>query len=123
MSLFEVYGADNQLKMHTNNKDCIYDAQQLSSLQSTGHYFKLEGKRATKSQVLEFRGSSPRESGFSLLRSQVQESTKKQILCENNGKIYQNQAEAAKDLGIDPAQVSDSIKTGRPRSGYTFKKV
>lgn len=47
----------------------------------------------------------------------------KYVRCVNTGKIYPNQSAAAKDLHIDPAQVSDSIKTGRPRSGYTFEKV
>ena len=45
------------------------------------------------------------------------------VRCIDTGKIYNSQSEAAKDLKIDPAQVSDSIKTGRPRSGYTFEKV
>ena len=46
----------------------------------------------------------------------------KQVICVDTGKIYKNQSEAAKDLGIDPAQVSDSIKTGRKRSGYLFQR-
>lgn len=47
----------------------------------------------------------------------------KRILCVETGQIFNKQSEAAKALNIDPAQVSDSIKTGRPRSGYTFQKV
>lgn len=47
----------------------------------------------------------------------------KEVRCLETGKVYKNQSEAAKDLKIDPAQVSDSIKTGRKRSGYTFERV
>lgn len=47
----------------------------------------------------------------------------KQVRCIDTGKVYPNQSAAARDLHIDPAQVSDSIKTGRPRSGYRFEKV
>lgn len=49
--------------------------------------------------------------------------TSKRVRCIETGKIYENQSAAARDLKIDPAQVSDSIKTGRRRSGYTFEKV
>lgn len=45
------------------------------------------------------------------------------IECVETGKRYAKQAHAARDLGIDPGAVSDSIKTGRPRKGYTFRKV
>lgn len=47
----------------------------------------------------------------------------KQVRCIDTGKVYPNQSAAARDLHIDPAQVSDSIKTGRPRSGYRFERV
>lgn len=48
---------------------------------------------------------------------------KTMIKCLETGKLYAKQSHAARDLGIDPSCVSDSIKTGRPRKGYTFKKV
>ena len=40
----------------------------------------------------------------------------------DTGEIFKTQSEAARRFNIDPAQVSDSIKTGRPRSGYTFER-
>lgn len=45
------------------------------------------------------------------------------IKCLETGKIYEKQSQAARDLGIDPALVSDSIRTGKPRKGYTFIKI
>ena len=45
------------------------------------------------------------------------------IRCVDNGKVYNKQSEAARDLGIDPAAVSDSLKTGRKRAGYLFERV
>ena len=51
-------------------------------------------------------------------------STKKVVIrCKETGQTWEKQSWAAKELGIDAAQVSDSIKTGRTRSGYTFEKV
>lgn len=50
-------------------------------------------------------------------------STSKRVRCIDTGEVFDTQSAAAKHFNIDPAQVSDSIKTGRPRSGYTFEKV
>lgn len=48
---------------------------------------------------------------------------KLKIKCIETGKIYDKQAHAARDLGIDPSYVSDSIKTGKSHKGYTFERV
>ena len=45
------------------------------------------------------------------------------IRCKETGQTWEKQSWAAKQLGIDAAQVSDSIKTGKTRSGYTFEKI
>ena len=45
------------------------------------------------------------------------------IRCKETGQIWDKQSHAAKELGIDAAQVSDSIKTGKTRSGYTFERI
>lgn len=45
------------------------------------------------------------------------------IRCIETGVIYGSQAQAARELGIDPTYVSDSIKTGKRRLGYSFEKV
>lgn len=48
---------------------------------------------------------------------------KPMIECMQTGKLYAKQSHAARDLGIDPAYVSDSIKTGKQHKGYSFRKV
>lgn len=48
---------------------------------------------------------------------------KLKLRCLETGDIFNKQAEAAKKYGIDPAAVSDSLKTGRKRAGYTFEWV
>lgn len=48
---------------------------------------------------------------------------KTMIECIETGKLYDKQAHAARDLGIDPSYVSDSIKTGKKHKGYSFRKV
>lgn len=45
------------------------------------------------------------------------------VRCKETGQTWDKQSWAAKELGIDAAQVSDSIKTGKTRSGYTFEKI
>lgn len=45
------------------------------------------------------------------------------IRCKETGQTWDKQSHAAKELGIDAAQVSDSIKTGKTRSGYTFERI
>ena len=129
--LFEVWGPDGHCKMTTNDVRCIYDERTLQSMVDYKHTFKLNGKKATKKDVVEFLKSSG-VVGHELVPERIDASrdaatpitnTSKEVRCVTTGKTYKNQAEAAKDLGIDPAQVSDSIKTGRPRSGYIFEKV
>lgn len=45
------------------------------------------------------------------------------VRCIDTGEIFNKQSEAAKKYGIDPAAVSDSLKTGRKRAGYAFEWV
>ena len=49
--------------------------------------------------------------------------TSRCIVCTTTGKIYRNQSEAAKDLGFDPAYVSDCVCHDKEYKGYRFKKA
>lgn len=111
--LFEVIGPDKQPKMGTDYFDLV-PWDDISNMAQAGYTFKWEGQSISKTLLLKriTEGSRYFES-----------KPVSGVLCVETGKVYNKQSEAAKDLGIDPAQVSDSIKTGRPRSGYTFKKV
>lgn len=122
--LFEVWGPDGKRKAYTEDASCIYDERTLKSLQSAGHTFKIDGNKAPIASVASIRVVSPRETGengFAALRKAVTQRTR--VKCVDTGKIYSTQSDAAKDLGIDSAQVSDSIKTGKRRSGYLFERV
>lgn len=56
-------------------------------------------------------------------KESVNPNLKPMIECIETGKLYAKQSHAARDLGIDPAYVSDSIKTGKQHKGYSFRKV
>lgn len=93
----------------TDHEQCI-PFEYLDSMQEAGYTFHLDGKKVSAAALKKLKSSEtpPKVIG---------------IRCVDTGKVYPNQSAAAKDLGIDPAAVSDSIKTGRPRSGHTFEKV
>lgn len=56
-------------------------------------------------------------------QQESQVKTKTMIECIETGQIWAKQAHAARELGLDPSYVSDSIKTGKTYKGYTFRKV
>lgn len=114
--LFEVIGPDGKCKMHTEHESCI-PYEHIDSMASAGYHFWLDNKKVSKYQLLKQNAISPKSQGRIF-----EKSTKFVIKCVETNKQYPNQSSAARDLGIDPAQVSDSIKTGRKRSGYTFVK-
>lgn len=49
--------------------------------------------------------------------------TSRTIVCLTNGKVYKNQSEAAKDLGIDPSYISDCVCHNKEYKGLKFKKA
>ena len=138
------------LGMSTDYESCI-DYQHHDSMADAGYTFYVAGKKVAKNKVRQAvaealaqgighpKGETvlnpitnkPVEEDFKVdfelgdTKTDSASATKfsKQVRCKETGVVYANQSAAAKDLGIDPAQVSDSIKTGRPRSGYTFERV
>lgn len=99
---FEVIGPDGQCKMSTTYEEYI-PYTYLDQMHKSGYKFRIDGKFVSLSAV--------------------KNGKKVKIQCEETGEVFDNQSQAAKYFHIDPAQVSDSIRTGRPRSGYTFVKV
>lgn len=117
--LFQIYNRSGKVQMVTESARCMA-AEDLDAMAKNGWYFTLDGKKIKASAIRKMVGET----------APVEDDTPKEVVkysrkvkCINNNKIYANQAEAARDLNIDPAQVSDSIRTGRPRSGYTFERV
>ena len=52
--LFEVFGPDKLPRMGTNYVECIYDRQILKRMHESGFSFKLNGKRATIKDVVDY---------------------------------------------------------------------
>lgn len=118
--VFEVYKPNGTSGMITESPECI-PYEDIDKMYQAGYRFKLNGKTVGKNDI--------KTKVDAILHSSTNVSSKSHkdsrcfILCIDTGIEYPTQSAAARDLRIDPAQVSDSIKTGRPRSGYTFKKV
>lgn len=118
--VFEVYKPNDMGGMITESPECI-PYNDLDKMYQAGYRFKLNGRAVGKNDIKN-KVDAVLHTGTNV-SSNSHEVSKCFILCVDNGVEYPTQSAAARDLGIDPAQVSDSIKTGRPRSGYTFKKV
>lgn len=107
--------------------DCI-PFDDIEQMAKAGYKFKLDGKVISKSAVIAMQptikhsvDTNPADTNTSNTASTNNKS--RAVRCVDTGEVFNNQSAAAKHFNIDPAQVSDSIKTGRPRSGYTFEKV
>jgi hypothetical protein len=118
--VFEVYKPNDMGGMITESPECI-PYENLDKMYQAGYRFKLNGRAVGKNDIKN-KVNAVLHTGTNV-SSNSHKVSKCFILCVDNGVEYPTQSAAARDLGIDPAQVSDSIKTGRPRSGYTFKKV
>lgn len=84
----------------------------------------IENRNNLKSSFFHNKEStSDRASTSKILTSSTTTKLKLKVRCIDTGEIFNKQSEAAKKYGIDPAAVSDSLKTGRKRAGYTFEWV
>ena len=141
--LFKVIGPDGQTKVGTDSVQCIYPEDVLLSMSRCGYKFELNGKRSTAKAVSDYVKENMYSSEIEENSEETEDSANNDVVidtqekkpkpeiskkvgkirCVDNGKVYNKQSEAAKDLGIDPAAVSDSLKTGRKRAGYLFERV
>ena len=124
---------DNRTMMCTEDEQCI-SFETLESQESSGYYFKLDGKRISAKELksrLNYRPSAvqTRTTGNEVT-SEVSEIAQptitrkvRSIRCINNNKIYKNMSEAGKDLGLDSALISYSLKVNRPTKGYSFEFI
>lgn len=120
---------DNRPMMSTDNPNCI-GFKYLDAQEASGYYFRIDGKRISGAKIKErFNYQEPVEDSevssptVSTSRTLTARKVKK-IRCITNNKIYNNMSAAARDIGIDPAAVSYSMKVGRPTtSGYSFEFV
>lgn len=120
---------DNRPMMSTDNPSCI-GFKYLDAQEASGYYFRVDGKRVSGAEIRRrFNYQQPAEeiaaASSTVSTSSVPPVRKvKKIRCITNNKIYNNMSAAARDIGIDPAAVSYSMKVGRPTtSGYSFEFV
>ena len=120
---FEVVrSSDNRVMMSTEYESCI-PYEHLDSMSQSGYYFRIDGKKVSSKFLKQIDNSTEQSFDISESNTSINKTTSNSVRCVDTGEIFKNQAEAARHFNIDPAQVSDSIKTGRPRSGHTFEKV
>lgn len=121
---------NNQVMMHTEQEQCV-SFEHLDS-QNTNYYFRVNGKKMDANGVRKAlpeaykewcKQNNQKPQKSSSATSTPTTPTSRKVRCLDTGEIFDNQSLAAKHFAIDPAQVSDSIKTGRPRSGYTFERM
>lgn len=117
---FEHIAPDGESKCVDTDISCI-NIENCIDQAAHGWKFRLDGKRIELSQVKQLVGYT----GKSSSSAEPVTATRKvrSIRCKNNNKIYRNMSEAGKDLGIDSAQISYSLKVGRPTKGYEFEFV
>lgn len=113
---FEVIGPDGKTKMVTWHEECIPYKDQLEELSELGYTFKKDGK-IFKVEVQHQKSEDIVKNTTSIKR------TSRTVMCIETGIVYPTQSAAAQDCGLDPAYVSDSVKTGKTYKGFTFKRV
>ena len=144
---FTVYNRNGEGLFYTAYESCI-PFEHLDSMASVGLLFYVDGKKLSASAVrsmfqatdtVELKSTKKFNKPKSLIpdtRSiSVTPMTKidftqvdfpissRCVVCLNTGKIYKNQSEAAKDLGLDPAYISDCVCHDKEYRGYRFKKA
>lgn len=118
--------ADNRVMFSYIGDDVPYDKNTIDIMSTSGYKFKIDGNVVSKGAVLSLISStSSRQAALAIapMLTKPATDTSKKVRCIETNTTYESQSAAARALGIDPAQVSDSIKTGRKRSGYTFERI
>lgn len=112
----------------TEDVGFIPDIEYLESMHEVGLKFYIDNKLssvasvdAARNKEAEVRNerSSKSDKPISLFAIK----SNRMVHCIETDQYFTKQSEAAKTLGIDPAAVSDSLKTHRKRSGFTFEWV
>lgn len=125
---FEAIGPDGKVKFNTCYLECI-EKDTIDRRARAGYKFRLDGKLISPANLksLIHQSSSNNltqctSSEYTTANDSVKRSVKS-IKCLNNNKVYKNMSEAGRDLGIDSALISYSLKVGRPTKGYSFEFV
>lgn len=112
----------------TEDVGFIPDLEYLESMHEVGLKFYIDNKLssvasvdAARNKEAEVRNERVSKSDKSISLFAIK--SNRIVHCIETDQYFNKQSEAAKTLGIDPAAVSDSLKTHRKRSGFTFEWV
>ena len=143
---FEVINSNGRCMQLTEHPNCVpYNF--LESMAAHGYKFRVDGKIVSKNRVrqaveeslgvvskntitepekVEILGvdlaASPDRTG-NKEKMQSKGKPKIAIMCVEDNITFESQSEAAEHYGISPMSVSNSIKSGKPTKGHTFKKI
>lgn len=123
MNSFQVIGPDNKVKFVTSYIECVPESRILKSMYSAGYKFKLDGKLITYSAILNTMDTAKHDVDKIISDNLISTKKSARIHCIETNEFFNKQIEAAHKYNLDPAVVSDSIRTGKRRSGYTFERV
>lgn len=106
----------------------VPDLEYLESMHEIGLKFYIDNKLASVASVDAIRNKEVDTQNRMTSKSDKPISlfdikSTRMVHCIETDQYFNKQSEAAKTLGIDPAAVSDSLKTHRKRSGFTFEWV
>ena len=106
----------------------VPDLEYLESMHEIGLKFYIDNKLASVASVDAIRNKEVDTQNKMTSKSDKPISlfdikSTRMVHCIETDQYFNKQSEAAKTLGIDPAAVSDSLKTHRKRSGFTFEWV
>lgn len=112
----------------TEDVGFIPDLEYLESMHEVGLKFYVDNKLSSVTSVDAARTKETEVRNEQSIKSDKPISlfaikSNRMIHCIETDQYFNKQSEAAKTLGIDPAAVSDSLKTRRKRSGFTFEWV
>ena len=106
--------------------------QSIQSLAENGRIFKWNGEKLSAKQVMELNPDKPKPKKTDITKpiqeTKVQEDitkprntrSKRKIYCKELNKTFESASIAAKELNINPAQISAAISKQKSVRGYTF---
>lgn len=128
MNVLNVY-KDEKLEMTCYGVGAI-PYRHIESLAENGRVFKWNGERISVKQIMELNPNKSKSKKTDITKpiSDTKEDItkprntrgKRKIYCKELNKTFESAAMAAKELNINPAQISVGISKGKSVRGYTF---
>lgn len=129
MNILNVYSKEGRLEMTCYGVGAI-PYHSIESLAKNGRTFRWNGEKISVKQVMELDPDNKKKAKKSVIEEptdtkvDITKPTKsrkgRKIYCAELNKTFDTAAQAAKELNINPAQISQGISKGKPVRGYTF---